>query len=272
MKHVIRHLFMLPRGVRLRMVTAFALMAVIPLLAGVYVVTSHVTRSHDIYAVLCILLLVCIFLACVGFVVMRSTVWGVVDIARTMDELLGSEQSASRNINARELDRVERLVLYMDDQVRTARRKLDQYRAMMRQQSLRFRLPPLVPASLLRQRVEDVTREAERNHYPVGFFSWRNSLVTPEEAADDTRVPQWLYEMLKRVNCVPDAICRADAGYWVGWVTRRNPQQVKTIAEAMQQALPPPHSSQVLIGAWSHPTDAVTVRQLLDSFEHRGAR
>ncbi len=263
MSKLLKQLLMLPREVRIRLMTAFALMAVIPLLAGVYVVTVHVAEANQQLPWLKAMLLTCMILACTGFIIMRRSLWGVVDIARTTEELLSEcKKEGMRAPYAREILRLERFVLYMEDQVRAARRLLEAYRKSGKELR-QFRLPPLIPSRLVRTRALEEARQAEQSGRAIGIISWRNNMVTPEETADETYVPTWLQQILRNSTVVPDTIGQLRPGHWIGWSHDKDSVQMQECLASMRETASANITSEVTVTAYSHPSDPVNLVAVL---------
>jgi len=158
--------------------------------------------------------------------------------------------------------RLERLLSYLGDQVAAARRMVRRYQEA-RQGAVRpFRLPPLVPAALLSERIAKELARAETQQQPIGVFLWELSDVGEREAADDSLVPAWLQDLLRQGGGMLDALGRLRPGHWVGWMSRVDAARVKTILRNMQQAIPGALTDKVTVAAWSHPAEAFDLRRL----------
>jgi len=253
---------MLPRFVRVRLIAAFALMGVIPVLAAMYVMTTRFGMARVQLPMMSVLLLMCLILACLGLHVMRETIFGVIDVSRIVQELMRLRAHDPRAVSASELVRMDRLVSYMGDQVRAAQRMLDAYQASVREETRPFRLPPLVPAALLRTRVHEELAQAEVQRIPIGIFTWQLGDVSAREVADETLVPSWLQDVLRHSGIVLDALGRMRPGHWIGWTQRLNSVEVKRVAAQMHKAVPATLADRVSLAAWSHPADAVELRWL----------
>ncbi|GEM_PF-1425267 len=262
MTRLLRQIYMLPRFVRVRLIAAFALMGVIPVLAAIYVITMRTGTVQVQLPMMSVLLLMCLLLACLGLHVMRETVFGVIDVSRVVQELMRLRTRDTRAVSTSELVRMDRLVSYMSDQVRSAQRMLDAYQASVHDELRPFRLPPLVPAALLRARVHEELDRAEQQRYPIGIFTWQLGEVSAREVADETLVPAWLLEALRHSGIALDTLGRMRPGHWIGWARRLNSVQVKSAALQMQNALPANVAGRVTLAAWSHPHDAVELRWL----------
>jgi hypothetical protein len=256
MMRLLRQIYMLPRFVRVRLMAAFALMGVIPILVAIYAVTNRLSAGRVQVTITSVLLLICLVLACLGLHIMRETVFGVIDVSRVVQELLRLRAREPRAVSAGELVRMDRLVAYMGDQVRAAQRLLDAYQATVRDTARPFRLPPLAPTALLRTRIHEELEKAEHQRYPLGIFSWELTDVSEREAADETLVPALLQDVLRQSGMELDTLGRIRPGYWIGWVKRMNSQRVKTALTQMQKAVPAQRAGRITLSAWSHPQDA----------------
>lgn len=214
MRQLIKQLFMLPRYVRVRMVSGFALMGVIPILVAVYVITNQLAPVRQTVPWMCVVVLISIVLAVIGVGLMRESIMGVINVAQTAQELF--RRVARGQVDAREIVRLERLLCYMEDQLNATRRALRAYRDEMRKETRRVRLPPLIPSPLVRARLEEETTRANRERAPVALFTWRTAMVSADEINDETYVPLWLQEVLRRTGQALDALGRIRPGYWVG--------------------------------------------------------
>jgi len=214
MRELIKQLFMLPRFVRVRMVSGFALMGVIPILVAVYVITNQIAPVRQAIPWICAVVLISVMLAIIGVGLMRESVMGVINVAQTAQALLA--RVARGGVDAREIVRLERLLCYMEDQLSAARRALQMYREDTRKETRHFKLPPLMPSQVVRARLEEETARAQRERTPVAIFTWRTAMVSAEEMSDETQVPLWLQEVLRRSGQTLDALGRIRPGYWVG--------------------------------------------------------
>jgi hypothetical protein len=262
MMRLLRQIYRLPRFVRVRLIAAFALMGVIPVLAAIYVMTNRSWMMRAQLPAMSALLLICLVLACLGLHMMRETVFGIIDVSRIVQALMRLRARDKRAVSTSELVRVDRLVAYMGDQVRAAQRMMDAYQVSLRDETRPFRLPPLVPATLLRARVHEQLEQAELQRYPLGMFTWQFGEVSEREMADETLVPAWLQDVLRHSDITLDALGRMRPGHWIGWTQRVDSAQVKRVAAQMQKALPARLASRVTLTAWSHPGDAVELRWL----------
>lgn len=272
MTRLLRQIYMLPRFVRVRLIAAFALMGVIPVLAAIYVMTTRTGMARVQLPMMSVLLLMCLVLAGLGLHVMRETVFGVIDVSRIVQELMRLRAHDKRAVSAGELVRMDRLVAYMADQVRAAQRLLDAYQASVHEAARPFRLPPLVPAALLRSRVHEELEQAQLQHYPIGIFTWQLGEVSAREMADETLVPAWLQDALRHSGMALDALGRMRPGYWIGWSPRLNSGQVKDAALQMQHALPAQVAGRVALAAWCHPHETVELRWLYQDEVDKAAR
>jgi len=260
MRKLIKQLFMLPRFVRVRMVSGFALMGVIPILVAVYVITNQIAPVRQAIPWICAVVLISIILAIIGIGLMRESVMGVINVAETAQELFA--RVARGGVDAREIVRLERLLSYMEDQLSAAQRALQVYRENMRKETRRFRLPPLMPPRLVRARLEEETARAQRERTPVAIFTWRTAMVSEDEMSDETHVPLWLQEVLRRSGQTLDALGRIRPGYWVGCTRGVPAMRVREMMLAMERVALR-HGVEADVRGWSCPEETVDVGALM---------
>lgn len=260
MHKLIKQLFMLPRFVRVRMVSGFALMGVIPILVAVYVITNQLAPVRQAVPWICVVVLISIVLAVIGVGLMRESVMGVIDVAQTAQELLA--RVAGGAVDAGEIVRLERLLCYMEDQLNKARRTLQAYRDGMRKETRWFRLPPLIPSQLVRARVEEETTRAHRDGVPVALFTWRTAMVSADEMDDETHVPLWLQEVLRRAGQTLDALGRIRPGYWVGCARGVPALRVAELVLLMER-IARTSGAEVEVHGWGCPDETVDVSVIM---------
>lgn len=260
MRQLIKQLFMLPRFVRVRMVSGFALMGVIPILVAVYVITNQLAPVRLAVPWLCAVVLISIILAVIGVGLMRESVMGVINVAQTAQELFA--RVACDKGDAREIVRLERLLCYMEDQLGAARRMLQAYREEMRKEVRHFRLPPLIPSQLVRARVEEEMARAHREGVPVALFTWRTAMVSADEMDDETHVPLWLQEVLRRTGQALDALGRIRPGYWVGCVRGIAARRVPELALLMERVALT-NGAEVEVRGWCCPDEPIDVNVIM---------
>ena len=267
MKEFLKHLLMMPRSLRTRMFIAFALMGVIPILSAVYVISLYPQSVRERPTSLSVLLLMCILLTITGFIVMKMTIFGIIDISRLVDQLLiRSQRRGAKDVSPREIIRVERLVSYMDDQLFTARRLLDSYREVRREGAKPFRLPALVPQRSLHERIETELALAAEDQYPIGLFTWKADVVTLEESQDESLMPPWLQDMLKRSGASFSALGRLAPGYWIGWMQKKNAGAIKQFEAKMHEVMK--HDTHgITIKVWCHPAEQFSAAALFAPLE-----
>lgn len=260
MRKLVKQLFMLPRFVRVRMVSGFALMGVIPILVAVYVITNQLAPVRQAVPWICVVVLISIVLAVIGVGLMRESVMGVINVAQTAQELLA--RVAGGTVDAGEIVRLERLLCYMEDQLNAARRMLQAYRDGMRKETRRFRLPPLIPSQLVRARLEEETTRAQREHVPVALFTWWTAMVSADEMDDETHVPLWLQEVLRRTGQALDALGRIRPGYWVGCARGVPAVRVPELVLLMER-IAVTNGAEVEVRGWGCPEETVDVSELM---------
>jgi len=257
-------LSMLPREIRIRLVAAFALMAVIPLLAGLYLATLHLTNTHLPAYWIKIIIITLMILICAGFIIMRNCVWSIIDIAKTTEQLLS--QPKNQNTFSDELLRFEHLLLYLEDQIYAAKRFLNTKR---KNDNLpkSFKLPTRVPSSLVKTRLLSLAKNAELNGSLIGVFIWKSSNVSQSETEDSTLVPQWLIAILKNSPIVPDAIGRLKPGYWIGWADNKSINEMISYIQDIKNFLDSINASGISVSAFSHPSESSDLSFLKNSVE-----
>lgn len=272
MKNYIDRLRLLPRGVRKRMMISFSLMAVIPIMAGVYAITVHIANRR-VSEWLSVVFLTCIVLACLGFIVMRAAVWSVVDISKTIEDVLPPIEGNKEISNVTDNDIVlfERLIVYMENQVHQARKRLENYRRI-RAAEAPFRLPPLVPRSIVRERILRELKLAGQNKYPVSIIAVRENRPSTEHIIDDTRLPHWLAAALREAGSTFDGIGVWCEGQWVLWIRKLSGAEIKIIKENIVSVLPPDHTDRISLRVWSHPLHGLEGSEFLAALDAFGVR
>jgi hypothetical protein len=270
MKNYLDRLRMLPRGVRRRLMISFSLMAVIPILAGVYAITVHIS-NHQISEWLSLIFLTCIILASFGFVMMRAAVWSLVDISKTIEEVLPplDNQKKASTVSDADILLFERLIVYMENQVHQARLRLEKYRKMGSQNSP-FRLPPLVPPRIMRDRISRELKLAEQNKYPVSIIAVREASLSTEHIIDDSRLPLWLSDALREAGFSFDGIGLWNAGQWLLWIRKKSGADVNTIKNRIAAVLPPEQLDRVSLRVWSHPLHGFANNEILAALDAFG--
>jgi len=260
MRKFIKQLFMLPRFVRVRMVSGFALMGVIPILVAVYVITNQLAPVRQAAPWISLVVMISIVLAVTGVALMRESVMGVIDVAQTARELFARLRHGG--VDAREIVRLERLLCYMEDQLGAARRELQGYRDEMRRETRRFRLPPLMPSQHVRARLEEEVQRAQAERGPVAVFTWRAALAAADEMADETHVPLWLQDVLRRTGQALDALGRIAPGYWVGCARGVPAVRVPELLVLMERVALT-NGTEAEVRGWSCPEETINVAALM---------
>ncbi|MCX7847194.1 MAG: hypothetical protein N2595_04085 [bacterium] len=267
MRKTIHHLLMLPRSIRVRMMSGFALMGVLPMLVSVYVLTNQIAPVRQGVPWMCVMILLSVVLVLAGSHLMRESVWSVINVARTADELL---RQAKEGADAREVVRLERLLCYMEDQLAAARRALQVYRDVARRETRSYRLPPLIPGQLVRARLEEELARSRREGSMVTVFAWETAVVSAEEERDETHVPLWLQEVLRKSGAVLDGVGRVRAGYWVGVARGLEAEQVPGVLTTMKRVALT-HGIDAAMKVWVSPREEVDVREVMRGIgEERG--
>ncbi len=228
----------LPREIHYRMTIAFSVATIIPILIGLYLLTVHVPAFSFYQPWLRFLMVICAILGGLGILLIRTSVWKVVDIACTTDEILVAlKNDKSKGKNAEELLRVERLVLYMEDQVRAARRSLELYREITKPLK-HFKLPRQLPAQYAKAKTKEMIENSLESKINAGLIYWRNSEVCDIELNDDSFVPDWLSTIIRDSSIIPEAIGRFGPGEWVCWLEGNNAEEINSQAILFQEAIP----------------------------------
>ena len=264
MKRKPRNLFMLPREIRIRLVIAFALMAVIPLLATIYFVTIYLANAQIPVYFIKLTLLTSMILMCAGFIIMRSCIWSIIDIAQTTDQLITNLQH-KKSIN-NEVLRFEHFLLYMEDQIYSAKRILSTKRKFDTPINS-FKLPTLIPSSLIKNRLIDLTKNAELNCTQIGIFVWKNSNISQGESNDETYIPEWLINFIRNSDVIPDAIGRQFPGYWMGWAENKDVKEMNEYLKNTRENISKNNLKNINIVAFSHPSVLSDLSFLRNSIE-----
>jgi len=264
MKRKPKNLFMLPREIRIRLVIAFSLMAVIPLLATIYFVTIYVANGQMPIRLIKSTILVSMILMCSGFVIMRGCIWSIVDIAQAADELITNRQGKKSNDN--ELLRFEHFLLYIEDQIYSAKRILRTKRKFDSPVKS-FKLPTLIPASLIKNRLISLTKNAELNGNQIGIFTWQNGNVSKDESNDETYIPEWLINFIKNNSVTPDAIGRQRPGYWMGWAENKGVKEMDKYLKDARKNISVNNLKNITVVAFSHPSIHSDLSFLQNSIE-----
>jgi len=258
-----KQIIMLPKDIRYRISMAFGVATIIPLLAGLYLLTVHVSASSFYLPWLKFLMIMCAVLGVSGILLIRSTIWKVVDIACTTDEILiALKNDASRGINAQELLRIERLVLYMEDQVRAARRSLDLYREITKPVK-HFKLPRQLPAKYAKSKTKNMIQTSLKYNKPSALILWNNSEVSENELTDDSFVPSWLQKIIKNSSILPEAFGRFGPGVWICWLEGISAEDIKKQITIFQNAVPDKYNKTVTNTTYCLPEDADKLNNIL---------
>ena len=264
MKRKPRNLFMLPREIRIRLVIAFALMAVIPLLATIYFVTIYLANIQMPVYWIKLTLLTSMIIMCTGFIIMRNCIWSIIDIAKTTDQLIINTQHNKSTGNS--LLRFEHFLLYMEDQIYAAKRILSTKRKLDSPVNS-FKLPTLIPSSLIKNRLISLTKNAELNCTQIGVFAWKNSNVSQDESNDETYIPAWLINFIKNNGVTPDAIGRQKPGYWIGWAKNKDVKEMNEYLRNARDNISRNNLKNINIVAFSHPSIHSDLSFLRNSIE-----
>lgn len=253
---------MLPREIRVRLVIAFALMAVIPILGSIYFATVFLANISLSAYWAKIIIITSMILICAGFVIMLNCIWNIIDIAKTTDQFL----SKPRHINQAndEILKFEHLLLYMEDQIYAAKRILNAKRKIEPNTNL-FKLPTLIPSSLIKKRLLSLTKNAELNGIQLGVFAWKAENISQNETDDDTLIPKWLVTLLKDGLFIPDAIGRLTPGFWLGWADNKNVKQMNEYYKKMHESIYSNNLKNISVIAFSHPSEHSDLSFLINS-------
>ena len=264
MKRKPRNLFMLPREIRIRLVIAFSLMAIIPLLSTIYFVSIYIANVQMPVHWIKVTLLTSMMLMCAGFAIMRNCIWSIIDISHTTDQLLSNPVRKKHADN--ELLRFEHFLLYMEDQIYAAKRILRAKRKF--DPPVRsFKLPTLIPTSLVKNRLLNLTKNAELSCGQIGVFAWQNSNISKNESNDETFVPPWLINFLKNISVTPDAIGQLKPGYWIGWSENKNVKEMNEYLKTARKNVSSTNFNDITIVAFSHPSAQSDLSFLRSSIE-----
>jgi hypothetical protein len=203
---------------------------------------------------------------------MRAAVWSLVDISKTIEEVLPplDDSTKASTVSAADILLFERLIIYMENQVHQARQRLEKYRRL-HSQDYRFRLPPLVPPRIMRDRLTRELKLAEQNKYPVSIIAVRESRAGAEQVIDDTRLPHWLNTALREVDCTFDGIGLWNDGQWILWVRKKSGADVKNIKNRLTAVVPPEQLERVTLRVWSHPLHGLEYTEILIALDAFGA-
>jgi hypothetical protein len=157
---------------------------------------------------------------------------------------------------------LERLLIYMGDQIAAARRAVVRYREAQRRAVRTFRLPHLVPAPSLQARITTELARAEQCKQTIGIFLWELRDAGESESADDSLIPVWLQDLLRHSGGALDALGRLRSGYWIGWISRVEADRVHTMLKNMRSAIADPSTVHMTVSAWCHPSEAFDMRRL----------
>ena len=262
MAKVIKQVLTLPRDIRNRLTVAFALATAIPILSAIYLLTIHVSSSSFHLPWLKFLMIMCAILGVSGILIIKSTIWKVVDIACTTDEILMAlKNDHTHGTTAQEILRIERLVLYMEDQVRTARRSLELYREITRT-TKRFKLPRRLPATYVKTKIKDMIEISLELNKSSGLIFWHNIEVSDNELKDDSFVPDWLQNIFRNSAIIPELIGRYDLGHWICWIEGKSEEDIKRQIALFEHALPKEYRKIVSNESYCLPEDGNKLNNL----------
>lgn len=251
MKRKPKRFLLLPREIRIRLVIAFSLMAIIPLLAALYFVSIYLANIQMPVYFIKSLLITLIILMCAGFIIMRNCIWSIVDISHTTNKLISKPKNGKPDDN--KFLRFEHFLLYMEDQIYAAKRILRAKRKFDTTTDS-FKLPTLIPSSLIKNRLLSLTKNTEIICGQIGIFAWKNNDISQEESDDDSFIPPWLVKFLKDTAVAPDAIGRLNPGYWIGWAENKNVKEMDEYLKTVRENISLNKSQNITVIAFSHPS------------------
>ncbi len=270
MKEYYNRMSLLPRRVRSRMIMSYALMGVIPILAGVYAITVHIA-NRMIAEWMSIVFMVCIALSCLGFIVMRATVMSIIDVFNTLDADLPVYGSNNPNkLTDEDIVQFEHMVIYMENQIHRARNRIEEYRSSAPVQTL-FRLPPLVPRNALRKRIVHELTRAETNNDCFALFALKEHTRGAEKTIDESRIPSWTEEILRNTTATFDGIGLWHDGLWLLWIKKQTGDETQLLENKIAGLIPAAQADNVTIKAWNHPCSSLTRDAILEILDAMGA-
>ena len=262
MVKLLKQILTLPRKIRSKLILAFMLATIIPLLSGVYLLTVHISAFNFYFPWLKFLMIMCAILGVSGIFIIRSTIWKIVDIASTTDEiLLGLKKDLSQKTTSQEVLRVERLVLYMEDQVRAARRSLELYKEITKPIK-HFKLPRQLPASYAKSKTKEMIKTSLKLKKASGLIIWNNKAVSDNELSDDSFVPEWLQQIFKNASIIPEVIGRFGPGSWVCWLEGKSDEDIRTQITLFQHSIPKENRETITNICYSLPADGDKLNNL----------
>jgi len=262
MVKLLKQILTLPKEIRSKLSMAFMLATTIPLLSGIYLLAVHISASDFYFPWLKFLMIMCAVLGVSGILLVRSTIWKIIDIASTTDEiLLGLKRDSTKGVKVQEIIRIERIVLYMEDQVRAARRSLELYREITKPIK-HFKLPRQLPASYAKSKTKDMIKTSLKLKKASGLIIWNNRAVSDNELSDDSFVPEWLQQILKNASIIPEVIGRFGPGSWVCWLEGKSAEDIRTQITLFQHAIPKENRETITNICYSLPEDGNKLNNL----------
>ena len=262
MVKLVKQILTLPKEIRSKLVIAFMLATIIPLLSGIYLLTVHISVLNLYFPWLKILMIMCAILGVTGIFIIRATIWKIVDIASTTDEiLLALKSDLSQKTKAQEILKIERLIFYMEDQVRAARRSLELYRDITKPIK-HFKLPRQLPASYAKEKTKDMIKTSIELNKPSGLIIWQNSEVSANELSDNSFVPDWLQQIIRNASIIPEVIGRFGPGNWVCWLEGKSAEDIRVQMTLFQHTIPKEARATISNTCYSLPEDSEKLNNL----------
>ena len=196
---------------------------------------------------------------------MRNCIWSIIDIAQTTDQLLKNPLHKKSN-NDNGLLKFEHFLLYMEDQIYAAKRILRAKRKFD-SPTHSFKLPTLIPSSLVKNRLISLTKNAELNCNQIGVLAWKNNSVSQDESNDETYIPSWLINFLKKNKFTPDAIGRLQPGFWIGWAENKDINTMNEYLKNTREIISSNNLSDISVVAFSYPSENSDLSFLYNSIE-----
>jgi len=245
-------LALMPGTVRGKVMSALLLMAVFPALGATLVVSDCFRGRIYGAATICTVLGLCLALSCLGFWQIRALVLSVVDIKEFVGQVLALQTGkCDGRMTDTEISKIERLIIYLQDQIEAAQRVIEAYFSACD----RTHLPPVVRCVMLDTRMKAELGRAEADHTQAGVISWLSVHDARTDPADEGAVPGWLGALLRDTGGAFRFVGRIQPGHWVGLLDQRNSPRIADIAAHYQTFARSLPGKAFVVRTWRHPLD-----------------
>ena len=253
---------LLPGSVRGRMVSAFMLMAAFPILGAILVVCDY--NQAKVYGTPAIVSVIvfCTTLACVGFWDIRSLLLSMMDIRTFAGDMVALRaQAREHGINSMEVTKLQRLIVYMQDQIESARRLIQLQTGTVRPVSSpeAVTFPPVLTGPALVRKVVCELASAEKAQILIGVIGCRMANDAEPCVHDPGDPPPWLRELLAHTSNAFSFIGAIQPGHWIGFLDHDHSPVALEMALCMHEKADMISSGRIAVKVWRHPRERFSV-------------